>query len=154
MCKRAFLAALTVAVTGAMVFGGTALAGDPRLETTVQAKLTGSEVLPTEPGDPDGAGDATLHLYPVKNKICYNISASNLSEPTEAHLHMGKAGEEGSVKLKLRTPPQNGDSVRECRRGLSMEFIRNIKRNPENYYIDVHSSEFPDGAVRGQLFKP
>jgi len=106
------------------------------------------------PGDPDGTGEATLHLYPVKNKICYNISASNLDGPTAAHLHMGKAGEEGPVKLKLKTPPQNGNSVRECRRGLSMEFIRNIKRNPENYYVEVHSSDFPQGALRGQLFKP
>jgi hypothetical protein len=32
-------------------------------------------------------------------------------------------------------------------RELAMEFIR----SPEDYYINVHNSEFPSGALRGQL---
>ena len=150
--KRAFLAALTVAVTSAWSSAARHWLATP--VSRLPFRLPSQGAVAPGPGDSDGIGEATLHLYPVKNKICYNISASNLNGPTAAHLHMGKAGEEGSVKLKLKTPPQNGDSVRECRRGLSMEFIRNIKRNPENYYVDVHSSEFPQGAVRGQLFEP
>jgi CHRD domain len=149
--KRVFLVALTVAVTGVMVSGNPALAGDPRLETTVKATLTGEAVVPG-PGDPDGAGDITLHLYPVKNKICYNISASGIAPATEAHLHLGDVGEADSVRLNLKTPPEDGSSARKCRRGLSKEFIQKIKRNPSNYYVDVHNAEYSDGALRGQVF--
>jgi hypothetical protein len=37
-------------------------------------------------------------------------------------------------------------------RGLGERFIRNIKRHPEGYYVDVHSSG-TSGGVRGQLSK-
>lgn len=29
--------------------------------------------------------------------------------------------------------------------------LKDIERNPQNYYVDIHNFEFPDGAVRGQL---
>ena len=153
MRKMAVLCTLVAAALSITVSGGTALAGDPRLETTVQATLTGDAVVPG-PGDPDGTGDITLHLYPAKNKICYNSSASNIGEATAAHLHMGAADGEGSVRLNLKTPPQDGSSARECRRGLSKEFVQKIKRNPSNYYVDVHNADYPNSALRGQVFKP
>jgi len=73
-----------------------------------------------------------------------------VARTTAAHLHEAPAGSEGPVRLGLRTPGDDG-TARECRRGLSSGFIRKIKRNPENYYVNVHNSEYPDGAVRGQL---
>jgi hypothetical protein len=29
--------------------------------------------------------------------------------------------------------------------------LRDIKNNPDQYYVNVRTSDFPDGAVRGQL---
>jgi hypothetical protein len=86
--KRMFLIALAVAVASAMVFGGTALAGKPSLRTTITADLQ----------SPDGTshGTAMLHLYPVKNKICYKIDVDNtVQQGSAAHLHRGSEGETG-----------------------------------------------------------
>jgi hypothetical protein len=136
--KRVFLISLVVAVAGAMVFGGTALAGKPSLRTTVTADLQSS--------DGTSHGTAMLHLYPVKNKICYSVDVDNtVQQGSAAHLHRGSAGETGQAVLNLRV--LNGH---DCIRGLGERFIRNVKRHPDQYYVDVHSS--PE-SIRGQLSK-
>ena len=138
MRKRVFLISLVVAVAGAMVFGGTALAGKPSLRTTVTAQLE------TPGGTPHGT--AMLHLYPVKNKICYRVDVDNtVQQGSAAHLHRGSAGETGQAVLNLRALNDH-----RCIRGLGEQFIRNVKRHPEQYYVDVHTS--PE-SIRGQLSK-
>jgi len=146
--KRAFLLVLVVVVVGATIFAGPALAGKPGQGAVREADLTEAEVVPP-PGDPGGTGIARFTFYPNKNKICYRIEVSNLDQATAAHLHEGKASETGPVKLKLK-PPRDGSS-RECIRNLGEMFIRHISKNPSNFYVDVHNSTHPDGAVRGQL---
>ena len=137
MRKRAFLLALVVAVVGAVVFGGPALAGKPGLRTTVTADLT-------RPPDTEIAGSAYVHLYPTKNKICYRLTVDDTVRPVEAaHLHRGSEGETGKTVLNLKALDRG-----ECIRGLGERFIRNVKRHPEMYYVDVHTS--PEN-IRGQL---
>ncbi len=124
-----------------MVFGGPALAGKPSLRTTVTADLV-------RPTDTEIHGNALLHLYPTKNKICYRLTVDDTVRPVEAaHLHRGSEGETGQAVLNLGAVDRG-----ECIRGLGERFIRNVKRHPERYYVDVHTSN-ASGDVRGQLSK-
>ncbi|WP_314175775.1 CHRD domain-containing protein [Streptomyces winkii] len=121
--------------------------------------LNGAQEVPG-PGDPDGTG--TL-LYRVSHgKLCYKLSVSNIAPPTAAHIHFGPRGEAGPVAVTLNTPPENGSS-RGCIRAqrtqtaanaasvLTFWELEGIKRNPFFFYTNVHNTQFPSGAIRGQL---
>lgn len=113
--------------------------------------LTGAAEVPS--GDPDGSGTATITLNQGLGEVCFWISVSDIALPaTGAHIHVGAAGVAGPVVVPLTAPDASGTSSG-CTSGVSAELIKAIRQNPENYYVNVHSSEYPAGAVRGQLSK-
>ncbi|HXG63850.1 MAG TPA: CHRD domain-containing protein, partial [Blastocatellia bacterium] len=57
----------------------------------------------------------------------------------------------GPPVVTLKAPSESG-SVKDCA-DAAADLIKEIRQNPANFYINVHNSEFPDGAVRGQLSK-
>ena len=113
--------------------------------------MTGAEEAPG-PGDPDGIGFATLRLNPGTQQVCFDISVENIALPaTGAHIHEAPVGEPGPIVIGLTAPDETGHSSG-CVEA-DREEILEIIREPEEYYINVHSSEFPAGAVRAQLSK-
>ncbi len=113
--------------------------------------LTGAEEAPG-PGDPDGIGFAVLRLNPGTEQVCFSITVENITLPaTGAHIHEAPAGSPGPIVVSLTAPDENGSSSG-CV-SADREEILEIIRHPEDYYVNVHSSEFPAGAVRAQLSK-
>jgi hypothetical protein len=111
--------------------------------------LTGAEEAPG-PGDPDGIGFATLRLNPGTGQVCFDIRVENITLPaTGAHIHEAPAGSPGPIVIGLTAPDESGSSSGcvEAEREQILEIIR----EPEEYYVNVHSTEFPAGAVRAQL---
>jgi hypothetical protein len=111
--------------------------------------LTGAAEAPG-PGDPDGSGTARLWVNPGLGQVCFEISVSNIVLPaTGAHIHEAPAGQPGSVVVPLTAPDTSGTSSG-CV-SADRDLLVDILKNPEEYYVNVHSSEFRPGAVRGQL---
>lgn len=115
----------------------------------ITATLTGAAEVPG-PGDEDGTGSFKLTLNPGQNQICYELSVSKIATPTMAHIHIGKATEAGAVLVTLKTP--ENEPVKECKE-MDRDQLKQILQTPSNYYVNVHNSDFPDGAIRGQLSK-
>ena len=95
-------------------------------------------------GDPDGIGTAKLTFNPGKNQVCYELTVDKIAPANGAHIHSGIAGQSG--------PPVVTLTSKGCA-PLEQEKIMDILKNPDNYYVDVHNTEFPNGALRGQLGK-
>lgn len=115
----------------------------------LSATLTGAAEVPG-PGDPDGSGTGTITVNSGQGEICYQITVSNVAPATAAHIHRAPAGQAGPVVVTLEAPA-NG-TVSNCV-SVGRALARDIQKNPVNYYLNVHNTEFPAGAVRGQLAK-
>jgi hypothetical protein len=140
------VAVLVLAAFGSFNDGAWANGGRP-----LSTILIGAEEVPG-PGDPDGIGTAHLTLNPGQDEVCWDINVSNITLPaTAAHIHIAPRGVAGPVVVPLSAPGADGRSTG-CT-SASRDLILDIIRNPENYYVNVHTRDYPAGAVRGQLGK-
>lgn len=117
--------------------------GGRKLTTT----LSGAAERPG-PGDPDGAGTATVTVNPGQMRICYELTVTNIATATAAHIHEGAPDVAGPVRVSLAAPA-DGDS--EGCVDVARELALDILKDPGDYYVNVHNADFPGGAVRGQL---
>ena len=120
----------------------------PDIET-LNATLTGTAEAPG-PGDPDGSGTAEITLNDDDNEVCWDIDVTNITLPaTAAHIHVGAAGVPGGIVVTLSAPDASGNATG-CTDAADA-LVDDLIANPGGYYVNVHTSDFLDGAVRGQL---
>src|SRR5688500_12515639 len=118
-------------------------------DTAASVTFSGAEEVP-DPGDPDGAGTATVTFKPGSGEICWDIKVSNLTLPSVGtHIHEGAKGVAGPVVVPFTAPDANGIATG-CATPEAALMTR-IMQTPENFYVNVHTSDFPAGAVRGQI---
>jgi CHRD domain len=116
-------------------------------QVVFSVNLTGAAEAPT-PGSADGRGTARITVDPQLDEVCFEISTSDLPDVTAAHIHEGRAGTAGPIAVTL-TPPQNGKS--EGCVPASGSIVKAIASGNRSFYVNVHTTEFPDGAIRAQL---
>jgi hypothetical protein len=118
-------------------------------ETVLVAELSGDREVPG-PGDDDGFGFAEVVLDPDAGTVCWFMDWQEIGEPTAAHIHAGAEGVAGPPVVTFPTPLTNEGCV-EGQDGTTLEAIVD---DPAAYYVNIHTADFPDGALRGQLFVP
>ncbi len=112
-------------------------------------------------GDPDAKGAASL-LQADERTICYGFSVFGAGTPTKVHIHKGGPGKNGPPVIEFANVPKNANGVAAGDPGASsgckvvtaageLAALRRIRKKPNNYYLNIHTDAFPDGAVRGQL---
>ena len=117
----------------------------------LEAALDGGEEVPDK-GDPNASGLALVTVKQAKKKACFNISFDKLdTPPTAGHIHKGKIGVAGDIVVPLFENPAGVVSpVKGCAKA-GKKLLGKIKNNPANFYVNLHNSEYPAGAIRGQL---
>ncbi len=107
------------------------------------APLYGASEFPG-PGDPDGFGLAVLSIDTSNNSVSWAIQAQNIALPlTGAHIHAGAAGTAGPVIINFNAVLTGVTSDPDA-----------ASINPGNasgFYVNLHNSAYPGGAIRGQL---
>jgi hypothetical protein len=104
----------------------------------------------TPAGDPVGTGTATVRMRRGQGQVCFSIRAENITLPSAgAHIHRGTANQSGAIVVPFRAPGANGESSGCVTSARSL--VAQILRAPEGYYVNVHTTDFPAGAIRAQL---
>ncbi len=125
-----------------------------------QARLNGANEVPG-PGDEEGSpgadglpgkGKAEIRIKKGANRLCFKVKWENIAQPSAGHIHTGTATVAGPVAVTLFSQTVTaGNEAEGCVEGLDPALLQNIKKNPKDYYVNLHNSEFPNGAIRGQL---
>jgi hypothetical protein len=142
---------------GQDVYGGTESGTDSATNSAGQAgggvwakfsaKLSGGNEVGG--GDPNGSGTAAVKTRGTE--ICYDLKWTGF-EAIMAHIHWAPAGKNGDVVVPFFTSetPLAETSKSGCVTAKA-SVVKAIAANPSKYYVNLHSSEFPKGAARGQL---
>jgi hypothetical protein len=148
---------LLVALAASFGTSGALAAEGARLTAT----LSGAQEVPG-PGDPNASGTAVVTINPGTKTVCYTLSWQNVDGTvTGGHIHVGEAGTAGGVVVSLFGAPLDDATsfpgtftFSDCVTAtVSAARLADIIDNAEGYYVNVHSTAFPDGAIRGQLTK-
>ncbi len=119
----------------------------------LSATLLGANEVP--PADPDGSGQAGVSAS--DSRICWTVSWSDIATPTRGHIHQGVAGVNGPIVVPFFEAPSGLpatlNSVSGCATDVDTALVDSIGDNPEGFYVNLHNTEFPGGAIRGQLHR-
>jgi hypothetical protein len=74
--------------------------------------------------------------------------------PTLGHIHKAPFGANGPVVVPLFTTPIPSTifAVSGIVNGADPALVKDIADHPSAFYANLHTAQFPGGAVRGQLF--
>ncbi|CAI5464982.1 unnamed protein product [Closterium sp. Yama58-4] len=162
--KEAFLAAALVSIAHSL---------NP---VTISGMLYGINEIPkdasqagTNVGDPTGVTDMTLKIYKRKGQpvwLEYETWAFDMvdnASPTMTHVHKAPAEENGPLVLNLPCKYEylTENKAWHCNGTLGkkpaertrtfVSVLKAISETPWMFYGNVHTANYPDGAVRDQL---
>ena len=141
---------VVVALTGTIALVGCATLEESIAERTAEtyyATLTGAQEVGG--GDPNGTGKAEITISDELDQICWDLNdIANIGPITAAHIHSGLIRTNGPVVFTLR--PANEGGYKGCTKASEWTEDR-IEGNPSAFYVNVHTAEYPNGAIRGQL---
>ena len=133
--------AATLSLLPILALSSTVLAA----ETVLTATLAGDATT-----DANGTGTARITLDPAAGTACWDLTVMNIEPVTQSHIHEGAAGVSGPVVVPLDVDGFTGTSTG-CTPNVATATLQAIIDNPAGYYVNVHTADFPGGAIRGQL---
>lgn len=164
--KSLIVTAVAVAAAGgvaATVIPAFAAGGDAQggAGTVLAASLRGANEVPVEGGPAVGDKDgAALQFVKVKgDKVSVAVTWRRTGKPTALHIHQGAKGTNGGIKVDfgglLAKGEGKGKSAGHSLTGTvtvkDPALLNALKNDPGSFYANLHTAEFPGGAVRGQL---
>lgn len=143
----------TVAFPGGAVRGQLAFAsGGP---VNYSAELRGANEVP--PTGSTAFGGSFITLDSTNNLLTWEVNTSGISTATLSHIHRGPAGVSGPVLINFATSPaqipngRTNGSIDISSLDPSDKTALASASTASGYYVNVHSTAFGAGEIRGQL---
>ncbi len=140
MLKNALVVA---AAAGMLILPAAAMA------KTVTLVATLNSANETAGGHPDGSGSFSAEIDDESGDVCYVLSVENIGDAVAAHIHAGAAGTDGAPVITLEVTGPDDDMCL----AAEPDALKPIVAAPKDFYVNVHTADHPNGAVRGQLAK-
>lgn len=149
--KLMVASAITAVVLTSLAIAGAAGAKN----TQLAAAMSGAQEFPG-PGDADGTGTAEIDVKtkPGKKsaKVCFTLTWASIDQVIGAHIHQGAAGTDGAIVVALLEGTAGPAAATGCVK-TKAKTAKQIAKSPGDFYVNIHTGEFPAGAIRGQLAK-
>ncbi|MGH4032528.1 CHRD domain-containing protein [Actinomycetota bacterium Odt1-20B] len=119
------------------------------------ASMNGANEVPVPGGPAVGDKDGkALEFVQVKgDRVTVTVKWRGTGRPTMLHIHQGGKGVNGGVKVDFTKllGAVKGNSVTGTVKVADAALLKQLKADPGGFYANLHTAEFPGGAVRGQL---
>jgi hypothetical protein len=132
-------------------FGGGSAFVRADVPVTGTAHLRGSSEVPG-PGDADGQAVARV-VFARSGQVCYAIAASGLDDVIAGHIHRGGPTVAGPIVVNLQVTPGRQQIFISCV-PADRAVLDDIAFAPWGFYLNLHTTTLPAGAIRGQLQPP
>jgi hypothetical protein len=102
-------------------------------------------------GDRDGIGISFVDAG--KHDVKFSAAWLGIAPPTLGHIHKAPVGVNGPVVVPLFTTPIPSTifAVAGKVHNVDEKLTQKIRDCPQDFYVNLHTAEFPGGAIRGQL---
>jgi hypothetical protein len=119
---------------------------EPDPNVTFKATLTGSQEAPN-PNASTATGTATL-VFNKTTKVFTLTVTHNITSPTNGHIHKGAIGASGPPVFAFTsfTSPISYTST-------ALDASQEADLYAGLYYVNIHTSTYPGGEIRGQLIQ-
>jgi hypothetical protein len=155
--KQHFLSVITLAVAVFSIgMTTTLLSAAYAQEQKFTASLSGDQEVPPITSTAKG----WAWFKPMGETVWYKVNATGVDKVTMAHIHGGKAGENGDPIAMLQTSgPINGTLAQgnitssDLMGSLAGKSISDLvsKMQTGETYVNVHTEANPNGEIRGQI---
>ena len=96
-----------------------------------------------------GSGTFVARANIGQGRICWRLTVADLTDVTAAHIHF-VSNQQIAVPLTLPVPFEGvATGCSDTTRAL----VKQILMHPENFYVNIHTTTYPSGALSGPLHK-
>jgi hypothetical protein len=148
-------AAMAMSAPAAPMVSDAPQTSDAAAATYFVGALKGTNEVPVKSGprvgDKDGSATAQMRIQ--GDQVYFAFTWKGIGTPTMGHIHEGVKGKNGPVVIPffMKMLPAGHNSVSGTVKVTDAALLAKIKSHPDQFYFNLHTAEFPGGAIRGQV---
>ena len=94
----------------------------------------------------------TMSITVGRSEVCFNTTVNQLTGYiTTIGIYRGAAGETGPMVVRLSPSPIGINQLNGCVPVADGELLRDMSRNPSNYFVQINTNLHPGGDARAQM---